>query len=64
MDTFRISELRPGTLDFAQKYPSRLSRKVRAFFLSPSNTWERFPITLSSVFPAAGAAVGAATGGP
>ena len=64
MDTFHIGELRPGTLEFARKYPSRLSRKVRAFFLSPSNTWGRFPITLSSAFPAAGAAAGTAAGGP
>jgi hypothetical protein len=58
MDTFRIGELRPGTLEFAQKYPSKLSRKVRVFFLSLSNTWGRFPITLLSAFPAAGAAAG------
>jgi len=64
MDTFYIGELRPGTLEFARKYPSRLSRKVQAFFLSPLNTWGRFPITLSLVFPAAGAAAGTAPGGP
>jgi hypothetical protein len=64
MDTFRIGELRPRTLEFAWKYLSKLSRKVQAFFLSPSNTWGRFPITLSLVFPAAGAATGTAAGGP
>jgi hypothetical protein len=64
MDTFRIGELRPGTLEFARKYPSRLLRKIQAFFLSPSNTWGRLPITLSLAFPAAGAATGATAGGP
>jgi hypothetical protein len=64
MDTFRISKLRPGTLEFARKYPSRLSRKVLACLLSPLNTWGRFPITLSSVFPAAGAVADTAAGGP
>jgi hypothetical protein len=64
MDTFCIGELRPGTLEFARKYPSRLSRKIQAFFLSPSDTWGRFPITLLSAFPAAGAAAGTAAGGP
>jgi hypothetical protein len=58
MDTFHIGKLRPGTLEFARKYPSKLSRKIWAFFLSPSNTWGRFPITLSLAFPAAGAAAG------
>jgi hypothetical protein len=48
MNTFRIGELRPGTLEFARKYPSKLLRKVRAFFLSLLNTWGRFPITVWS----------------
>jgi hypothetical protein len=63
MDTLCMGELRPGTLAFAQKYPSMESRKALAFLRSPSNTWGRFPITLSSVFPP-GAAAGIAAGGP
>jgi hypothetical protein len=57
-------ELRPGTLELARKYPSIESRKFLALLRSLSNTWGRFPITLSSVFPAAGAAAGIAAGGP
>jgi hypothetical protein len=64
MDTLCMGELRPGTLEFARKYPSMESRKFLAFFRSPSNIWGRFPITLSSVFPPAGAAAGIAAGGP
>jgi hypothetical protein len=64
MDTFLISELRPRTLEFARKYPSRFLRKVQAYFRSPSNTWGRFPITLLLAFPAAGTAAGAAARGP
>jgi hypothetical protein len=64
MDTLRMGELRPGTLALAQKYLSMESRNVLAFFRSPSNTWGRFPITLSSAFPPAGAATGTAAGGP
>jgi hypothetical protein len=62
--TFRIGKLSPGTLEFAWKYPSRLLRKFWAFFLSLLNIWGRFPITLLSAFPAAGAAAGIAVGGP
>jgi hypothetical protein len=62
MDTLRMGELRPGTLALARKYPSMASRNALAFFQSPSNTWGRFPITLSLVFPPAAAGIPA--GGP
>jgi hypothetical protein len=64
MDTLRMGELRPGTLAFARKYPSMESRNVLASLHSPSNIWGRFPITLSSAFPPAGAAAGMVAGGP
>ena len=64
METLHMGELRPGTLELAQKYPSMESRKVLASLRSSSNTWGRFPITLSSAFPPAGAAAGIAAGGP
>jgi hypothetical protein len=64
MDTLRIGELRPGTLALAQKYPSIESRNVLASLRSLSNIWGRFPITLLSAFPPAGAAAGIAAGGP